>query len=90
MKLPVVLHRNFAVVKLLDVPRLHRNRLQLCLPSILQGDDAVSPLDVQSSQHVTEQRVSIFLPLTTHQELDIAGTQEVRRLNWAELGRGWY
>lgn len=89
MKLPVALHRNFAVVKLLDVPRLHRNRFQLRLPSILQGDDAVSSLDVQSGQRVTERGVSIFLPLTTHQELDVAGTQEVRRLNWDGLGRGW-
>lgn len=77
MKLPVALHRNFAVVKLLDVPRLHRNRFQLRLPSVLQGDDAVSSLDVQPGQDVTEQGVSIFLPLTTHQELDVAGTQEV-------------
>lgn len=89
MKLPVALHRNFAVIKLLDVPRLHRNRLQLRLPTVLQGDDAVSSLDIQSGQHVTQQGVSIFLPLTTHQELDVTGTQEVRRLNWDRLERGW-
>lgn len=89
MKLPVALHRNFAVVKLLDVPRLHRHRFQLRLPSVLQADDAASSLDVQSGQRVPEQGVSVFLLLTTHQELDVAGAQEVRRLNWDGLGRGW-
>lgn len=89
MKLAVALHGNFAVVELLDVPRLHRNRFQLRSPSVLQGDDAVSPLDVQSGQHATQPGLSVFLPPTTHQELDVAGTQEVRRLYRDGLGRGW-
>lgn len=76
MELPVALNGDFAVIELLDVPRLHGRRSQLRSSSVLQGDDSVSPLDVHPGQHVMDQAVSV-LQLTRHQSLGVTGAQEV-------------
>lgn len=88
MELPVALHGDFAVIELLDVPRLHGHRFQLRSSSVLQRDDSVSPLDVHPGQHVMDQAVS-FLQLTRHQSLGVTGAQEARRPNWDGLGNRW-
>lgn len=58
VQLSHALHRCFTVIKLLDVPGVHRTRSQLHPTSILLQDDSVSPLDVNPGQHLVDQAVS--------------------------------
>lgn len=86
-------HGYFTVIKLLDVPRVHRNGLQLHTTPVLQCDDSIPPLNVDPSQHAADPAVT-FKGLTRNQSLCVTGTQEVRRrhglggLNWDRLWRG--
>lgn len=88
VKLSGVLHGDFAVIELLDMPGVHGNRLQLHLTSLLQRDDPVSPLDVDPGQHAVDQAVP-FQWLTRHQSLGVAGAQEVWRRGHWEAGLNW-
>lgn len=57
MKLSSALYRNFTVIKLLDMPGVHGNRLKLHLMSLLQCDDPMTPLDIDTGQHGMDQAV---------------------------------
>lgn len=88
VKLSGVLHGDFAVIELLDVPGVHGNRLQLHLTSLLQRDDPVPPLDIDPSQQAVDQAVP-FQWLTRHQSLGVAGAQQVWRRGHWEGGLTW-
>lgn len=77
MELTAALHRDLAVVKLLDVPRVHGNSFQLHLMAFFQSDDATTSLDIQAFQQRAD-RTSSFKGLSGHQRFGIAGTQDVR------------
>lgn len=58
IKLSVALHWDFTVVKLLDVPGVHRYCFKLHLTFLRQHDDTMTSLDIDPSQHSTDQTVT--------------------------------
>lgn len=76
VELSSALHRNFTVVKLLDVPSVHSDCFQLHLISFLQRDDPVAPLDINPRQHAVDRAVP-SQGLTRNQSLGITCAEGV-------------
>lgn len=53
MKLPAALSRNFALLKLQDVPRLHGNGPRLRPTPVLQDHGSVTSPDANAAQNLT-------------------------------------